>query len=218
MTRTAILAGGHASRFGGGPKGLERVGGERILDRLLAVIHEATGELPLLVAGHVGAKRWHPPLTVVPDVMPDCGSLGGIYTALVSGEGPVLVVAWDMPFLTADLLRALIEGAQSYDAFLPASDGRRGVEPLCAVYGPACRDIIRQSLEEEDYRVTGFLDRVNMGTLPKERVAQLGDLTTLFFNVNTPDDLARAQELAGGARPPRRRTTEARRPAPPPNP
>jgi len=55
-------------------------------------------------------------------VRPGSGSLGGIYTAVVSGVGPVLCVAWDMPFLTVDLLRALLEGSTDWDAFLPESD------------------------------------------------------------------------------------------------
>jgi len=57
-----------------------------------------------------------------PDVRPGCGSLGGIYTAVVAGAGPVLCVAWDMPFLTEDFLRALATGAAGYDAYLPESD------------------------------------------------------------------------------------------------
>ncbi len=53
--RGAILAGGGATRFGGGPKGLETVGGERILDRLAEVLASALGTPPILVANAPGA-------------------------------------------------------------------------------------------------------------------------------------------------------------------
>lgn len=193
--RGAVLAGGAASRFGGRPKGLERVGGERILDRVLQAVQETTGAPPVLVANAPGARGWRPGLEVVPDVRAGCGSLGGIYTAVAAGPGPVLLVAWDMPFVSPDLLRALVGGADGYDAFLPESGGRRGLEPLCAVYGPACRAAILGRLDQEDYRAIGFHQEVRVGTLPLDQVAAFGDPETLFFNVNTAEDLARAEEL-----------------------
>lgn len=196
--RGAILAGGRASRFGGRPKGLEPVGGTRIVDRVAAAVELAIGQAPLLVANDPQAQTWLPGVTVISDVVPDCGSLGGIYTALVAGDGPVLVVAWDMPFVTAEFLAALIGGAEGWDAVVPQSEGPRGVEPLCAVYGPACREPIRRMLEEEDYRAIGFHDQVRVKTLPRDVVEQFGPPETLFFNVNAPEDLVQAEDLLGG--------------------
>ena len=193
--RGAVLAGGAARRYGGRPKGLVELGGRRILDRVVDVVAAATGEAPLLVANAPDAARWRPDLRTIPDVRRDSGSLGGIYTAVVSGAGPVLCVAWDMPFLTEDLLRALVTEATSgaYDAFLPESDGRRGVEPLCAVYGPACGAAIERQLARGDLRAIGFHADVKVGTLSLERVRAFGDPDELFFNVNTPADLERAE-------------------------
>ena len=195
ITRGAVLAGGAARRYGGRPKGLVELGGRRILDRVVDVVAAVTGEAPLLVANAPDAGGWRPDLRTVPDVRRDSGSLGGIYTAVVSGPGPVLCVAWDMPFLSADLLRALVTGATSgaYDAFLPESDGRRGVEPLCAVYGPACGPAIERELARGDMRAIGFHAEVKVGTLSLERVRAFGDPDELFFNVNTPADLERAE-------------------------
>jgi len=195
ITRGAVLAGGAARRYGGRPKGLVELGGRRILDRVVDVVAAVTGEAPLLVANAPDAGGWRPDLRTIPDVRRDSGSLGGIYTAVVSGSGPVLCVAWDMPFLTADLLGALVTGATSgaYDAFLPESDGRRGVEPLCAVYGPACRLAIERQLARGDLRAVGFHADVKVGTLSLERVRAFGDPDELFFNVNTPADLERAE-------------------------
>jgi molybdopterin-guanine dinucleotide biosynthesis protein A len=171
------------------------LGGRRILDRVVDAVVAVTGQPPLLVANAPDADQWRPDLRTIPDVRQNCGSVGGIYTAVVSGVGPVLCVAWDMPFLTADLLSALVtEGTRGgWDAFLPESDGRRGVEPLCAVYGPACGPAIERQLERGDLRAIAFHTDVKVGTLPLERVRAFGDPDELFFNVNTPADLERAE-------------------------
>ena len=191
----AILAGGGATRFGGRPKGLERVGGVRILDRVAAVLAEVCGAPPLLVANAPDAATWRPDLRLVADLRPGLGALGGIYTAVIEAPAPVLAVAWDMPFVSAALLRALAAGLSDHDLCLPQSDGRRGVEPLCAAYGPACAAAIAASLDDGDLRAIGFHHRLTVGILPLEQVRSLGDPAQLFLNVNTADDLAQAEAL-----------------------
>ena len=193
--RGAVLAGGAARRYGGRPKGLVELGGQRILDRVVDAVRGVTGAPPLLVANAPDGPGWRPDLHTVPDVRPGCGSLGGIYTAVVSGAGPVLCIAWDMPFVTPGLLRALVDGSAGYDAFLPESDGKRGVEPLCAVYGPACAPAIERQLARGDLKAIGFHPEVKVGTLPLERVREFGKPDVLFFNVNTPEDLERAEAV-----------------------
>lgn len=191
--RGVILAGGGATRFEGRPKGLELVGGRRILDRVADVLFEALGTPPLVVANAPEAVGWRPDLEVVTDVRPGLGSLGGIYTAVVKGPAPVIVVAWDMPFLGASLIRALAAGLTSADACLPSSGGPRGVEPLCAGYGPACGPAIEQCLNEGDLRAIGFHRLIRVGILPIESVSGLVDPALAFFNVNTANDLAEAE-------------------------
>lgn len=74
--RGAIIAGGAASRFEGRPKGLESVGGRRIVDRLVGEMVDAFGALPLLVANDPRAPAWVPGLEVVPDIRTGLGALG----------------------------------------------------------------------------------------------------------------------------------------------
>ncbi len=193
--RGAVLAGGAASRFGGRAKGLERVGGMRILDHVVLGLQQATGAPPVLVANAPDAETWHPGLAVVRDLLPQRGSLGGIYTAVANAEIPVLVLAWDMPFVPVPLLKALIEGAAGYDVFLPESGGKRGLEPLCGVYGPACGPAIREALDREDFRAIGFHQSVRVGRLPLEEVSRHGDPALLFYNVNTAEELAEAEAM-----------------------
>jgi molybdopterin-guanine dinucleotide biosynthesis protein A len=195
--RGAVLAGGAARRYGGTPKGLLTVGGRRILDRVVDAVQAATGAPPLLIANAPDSGAWRPDLQTIPDVRPGFGTLGGIFTALAAGAGPVLCVAWDMPFVSEALLRALVERMNDgqYDAVLPESSGRRGLEPLCAVYGPACAAAIARCLESGDLKAISFHADVRVGIVPLAQVRGFGDPDELFFNVNTPDDLARAEAL-----------------------
>ena len=171
------------------------MGGIPILDRLVEAMTAALGGPPLLVANAPDAAAWRGDLRVVPDVRPGLGALGGILTAVAQAPAPVVVVAWDMPFVSAELVRALARGLERYDAYLPQSDGRRGAEPLCAAYGPACLAAIGSSLDRGDLRAIGFHAAIRVGILPHVEVARLGDPALLFYNVNTADDLAYADEL-----------------------
>jgi molybdopterin-guanine dinucleotide biosynthesis protein A len=189
------MAGGQASRFGGKPKGLEKVGGERIADRALRALQAAVGEPPVVVANAPEAAEWFPGHKIIPDAIPECGALGGLFTAVIHDASPVLVLAWDMPFVTVELLAALRERANAYDVFLPEADNRQGFEPMCAVYGQACARPIKTMLDDEDYRATGFHEHVKVGIMSKADQEAFGDIDKMFFNVNTPADLKKAEDL-----------------------
>ncbi len=170
------------------------MGGRRILDRVAASLERVTGHLPLLIANAPDAARWRGDLAVLPDVLPGHGSLGGILTA-VEAAAPVLCVAWDMPFVPEALLADLAARLADADVAIPESDSRRGLEPLCAGYGPACGPAIRAALGRGDVRAIGFHAAVRVARLPRAAVLQYGDPAVLFFNVNTPEDLTRAEAL-----------------------
>lgn len=189
-----ILAGGEASRYGGRPKGLEMVGGRRIIDRLFESFAEVFPTAPIVVANDPAGAAWRPDLAVYPDLRPGEGALGGLHTAVALGAGrPVVVAAWDMPFVPAGLLAELADGLADCDAVLPASDGRRGVEPMLAAYGPGALDAITAALDRGDRRAIAFHDAVRVSILPIERVRAFGDPALIFLNINTPDDLAHAE-------------------------
>ena len=197
MTRCTgvILAGGAASRYGGRPKGLERVGGRRVIDRVAEALRDAADDL-LLIANDPAARAWLPDVPLAADVRPNCGSLGGIHAAIVRAGQAVLVVAWDMPFVPSALLRALRDASAQADAVLPESGSRRGLEPLCAYYSPACVPAIERRLDANDRRVISFFEDVRVERVPEHEVRRFGDPAVLFMNVNTPDDLALAERHA----------------------
>lgn len=193
-----ILAGGESTRYGGRPKGLERVGGVRIIDRVREALGEVTDEL-LLIANDPASAEWLPGVRVASDLLPGQGSLGGIYSALGHAGGAALVVAWDMPFVPPALLRDLLALGDDADAAVPESGSRRGVEPLCAYYGAACASAIERRLTSGDRRVISFFDDVRVARLPVEEVARHGDPEFMFMNVNTPEELVRAEAHAASS-------------------
>ena len=201
MTRCTgvVLAGGQALRYGGRPKGLERVGGARVIDRVADALARAADDL-LLVANDPAAGDWLPGVRVAGDVRPGIGSLGGIHAALVHAGTAVIVVAWDMPFVSEGLLAELRSRGEDADVVAPESSGsRRGLEPLCAYYSPACIAPIERALDADDRRVIGFFDQVRVARIPAEEVRRFGDPERLFMNVNTPDELALAERHASTA-------------------
>jgi molybdopterin-guanine dinucleotide biosynthesis protein A len=167
------------------------VGGDRIIDRVASTLREVADDL-LLIANAADADAWLPGVRRRPDVIVDAGSLGGIHAALAHASRSVLVVAWDMPFVPATLLRHLRERGSVSDVVVPESESKRGVEPLCAFYSAACLAPIARRLEAGERRVVSFFDDVRTERLPFETVQQFGDPAIMFMNVNSPDELALA--------------------------
>ncbi len=193
----AILAGGAASRFGGRAKGLARVGGRRVIDRVYATLCHA-GARPIVVSGRAHADAWLPGVLTVADARPGCGSLGGVHTALAVTAGlgavGVYVVAWDMPFVSAAALVRLRDAARDGMAAIPVHpDGRS--EPLCAWYTVGCLTTAARLLETGERRAGALADQVGAVRVP---VARLSDAPRLFVNINTPDDLVRARRRDRG--------------------
>ena len=193
-----VLAGGLCTRYGGLPKGLERVRGVRIIDRVRAALEPVVDTL-LLIGNDDRASEWLPDVPCAGDVLRDVGSVAGIHAALVHAGTPVLVVAWDMPFVPSGLLRTLRDSGRDSDAAVPESDSRRGLEPLCAYYSPACTGAIERRIAAGDRRVIAFYDDVRVARVPAEVVSQFGDPALLFMNVNTPEERVRAEAHATSA-------------------
>lgn len=193
-----ILAGGAAARYGGAPKGLATIAGQRLIDRVADALARVSDEL-LLIANDPGADAWLPGVRCAADVLTGEGSLGGLHAALYHAASPVLVVAWDMPFVPSALLGRLRDLGDDGDAAVPESGSRRGLEPLCAWYAPACLPAIERSIAAGDRRVVAFFEAVRVARLPAAEVAAFGDPAWLFMNVNTPEDLVAAEAHAATA-------------------
>jgi len=138
-------------------------------------------------------------LAVVKDVLPESGSVVGIYTAiLASPTERVVCVACDMPFVSPRLVRQLAERSAGYDVFVPRHEGR--VEPLCAVYGKGCLDVMREFIQGGGRRIVDVYDKLNTGYLEVDE-AGVADPGRLFANANTPAELEAARAELASAEP-----------------
>jgi len=198
----AIQAGGRSTRFGS-PKALARVGGERIIDRAIRAVSAVTPELVLIANDPALAAAVTLPSRA--DAWPETGALGGIGTALLwaaeRGNDGILAVACDMPFLSPELMAALVSrslGADGErpDVVIPESGSRRSVEPLCAWYSVRCLPALRTALDRGDYRMIAFHEDVRVHRVSLADVRRYGDPERLFLNVNTPGEHERAEQLA----------------------
>jgi molybdenum cofactor guanylyltransferase len=191
----AILAGGSNRRFGGNPKGLEQVGGARILDRVRSALAPACSETVLL-ANVPSARDWLPGMRIVPDVHAGTGGLAGVHAALCLGQD-VLVVAWDMPFVTSELLQGIVDAARAADAMVCAPESpSHGLEPFCAFYRHDVAAPLARYLEGGGGSARDFLVRCDLRLLPLGQVARFGDPTLLLMSVNTAEELERARAIA----------------------
>ena len=186
----AILAGGRARRFGGADKASLAVGGARIIDRQLAALSTVADDVRIVT--NDTARYADLGVRLIPDAITGAGPLGGIYSALLdAAHERVLVVACDLPFITAALLARLVaESGDDVDAVVPQSS--RGIEPLCAIYATRCAPLVKSRIESGALQVAGLLDAVRTRVLGPDTLAPY-DEGALFENVNTPHDHERAR-------------------------
>jgi molybdopterin-guanine dinucleotide biosynthesis protein A len=189
-TAGAILAGGQARRFGGRDKSRLIVAGRSIIVRQVDLLQRVTQEV--LVVGHEPARFADLPVRVVPDVIPGAGALGGILTALESTTADrVIVIACDLPFLTEELLRALLRLADDADgAWVETA---RGPEPLVACYRQSARLPIRTAITDGRLKATDLRDHLTLHALTGATLSALGSPDHLLDNLNTPEDYGRVQ-------------------------
>jgi molybdenum cofactor guanylyltransferase len=191
----AIIAGGASSRFAGKPKGLSEIAGRRIIDRIADALRGVTSRL-ILVTNTPDAVEWLPGVPVVQDVRAERGSLIGIHTALSSAGTAVMVVAWDMPFVTSELF-ALIRARGRDEAFVTAPEGPDGLEPFCALYRQPCLPILDAAIDARELRLSSVLRQFPSVTrVTRAELSSVGDPARLFFNVNAPEDLDVARRMA----------------------
>ncbi len=180
MASAAILAGGRATRFGGRDKSALVVDGRTILDRELEALADIADDVQI----------------VRDDLIPGCGPLGGVHTALTRARHElVIVLACDMPFVTAPFLSYLLSIADGWDLVVPRTE--RGYHPLCAVYRRTCLPAVTRRLAERHLRMTALFSDVRVREVSGDDVDRFGHRDRLLANVNTPAELAGVEALQG---------------------
>lgn len=188
-----VLAGGRSRRLGTN-KAVVRVGGVRLIERVLGHMRQLCDDLVIVTNEPAPYRDLGERL--VGDVWPGMGSLGGIYSGLRAARyDRGLVAGCDMPFLNAGLLRLMIDLSRDYDVVIPRLDDGR-MEPLHAVYGRACLEPMEAQLQASDLRIINILPHLRVRYLEQGELEALDPQHLSFFNVNTRQDLERAQALA----------------------
>lgn len=193
-----VLAGGMSRRLGRN-KALEPVGGQPIITRVFDRLSQVAGELVAVVNDAERAASLPLPsgAVVAVDRYPGAGPLGGLFTGLAATSQPwALIVACDMPFINLDLVRHMLALRPGHDIVVPVLNGF--TEPLHALYSTRCLTWMEERLKANDLKISRFFDQARVRYIPEEAVRRLDPDLTSFFNVNTQEDVDRAQSLAEG--------------------
>lgn len=175
-----VLVGGRSSRMGR-DKALLPFEGRTLAGRVAGIVQEAAGTATL-----IGDPNRYQGLgfNVVADVVPGCGPMGGLYTALgVTHTDWNLIVACDMPGIDAGALGRLLAHIPTTGAGVvaPVTDSGEA-EPLCAVYHRDCLVQVRLAIQEKRFKMKDLLPQLE----PCRMIA--GIAPEHFANVNTPEE------------------------------
>ncbi|KIN70730.1 Molybdopterin-guanine dinucleotide biosynthesis protein MobA [Sulfitobacter noctilucae] len=192
-----ILAGGQATRMGGGDKGLLQLGGETLLHRVIDRLEPQVAGLALNANGD--AARFEDfGLPVLPDSIegfagPLAGVLAGLDWAASQGAESIVTAAADTPFFPCDLVPQLLLAGEVMThplvlAATPDTVSGTARHPTFGLWPVALRDDLREALQHG-------LRKVVMWTQQHGGREALFPQEAAFFNVNTPDDLAQAEGM-----------------------
>lgn len=195
MLTVCIQAGGQSSRMGE-DKALKSFLGrpliQRVIDRMSSIADE------LIVTTNRPDDYRFLDIRLVPDLKPDRGALGGLYTAIASASNPlVAVVACDMPFASAELLEAAARLTVQEEADVVVPRSGEGYEPIHAVYRRAtCLPAIETALNSDMWKVIAWFPQVKVRVLTSDEIKRYDPAGLAFWNVNVPEEFLEAEKIA----------------------
>jgi len=174
----------------GKEKALLEFAGTTLLERALATLREVTPEAYI-----VGAReRFERFGRVVEDIYRERGPLGGIHAALGASQAEWnIILAVDLPFVTAALLRFLVERARESKAAVTVPRVGERFQPLCAVYRREFGGTAQEALEAGENKVDRLFAPATARIVEEEELARFTFTAGMFDNLNTPGDVERAR-------------------------
>ena len=194
---TAVILAGGMSRRLGRNKALEPFQGEPLIRRVIRRMSQVASSIIVVANDDERVEELDLPDGVTPviDEYPGKGSLGGIYSGLRAAPTEWAVFcACDMPFPNPALYNAILSKRDVSDAVVPVVDGRP--EPIHAAYSRACLAAIHAKLAADQLKISGFFDDVTVSYFTQDQVRQIDPDLLSFFNINTQQDLAKANQIA----------------------
>jgi molybdopterin-guanine dinucleotide biosynthesis protein A len=186
-----LLAGGMSTRMGT-DKAFLIFDGQTLLDRALIVMQTVCKRM--MIVGDPAKFANYDAGAVIADIFPGCGPLAGIHSALVHSVAELnLVLAVDMPFVTAELLLFLFAVAEKNAAVVTVPRvtvprANDGLQPLCAVYRRDFAAAAERALRAGNYKIDALFSSVSTDVIETAKLAAAGFSARNFFNVNTPQD------------------------------
>ena len=186
-----VLAGGVSARLGQ-DKALVEVAGQPLVERVVDVLRTLVDDI-VLVTPSPERLAWLG-LPAVDDIYPGIGTLGGLHAGLSAIQNPYgLVVGCDMPLLNRDLLSYLISQTGDAEVIMPRVG--RFYEPLHALYARSILPILEQRIRAGQRRIRQACAGLRTRYILEDEIARHDPDHWSFFNVNTPEDLARARAV-----------------------
>ena len=153
-------------------------------DRIANTLQKVTDSVTV-----VGRPPGETSLPSVPDVYPQWGALGGIHGALTAcAREWAIVVACDLPFVTAELFEHLASMSLDHEAVVPLQEDERP-QPLAALYRvEPCRQRAAELIEAGKRRPLHLLETINTRWVAFDEIRNLDQAERFFVNINTPED------------------------------
>lgn len=165
---------------------------QRVIERLRPIADE------ILVTTNRPEDYLFLDLRLFTDLKPGRGALGGLYTAIASASHPIVgVIACDMPFASATLIETASRLLVEEEADVVIAKSEEGYEPLHAVYRrQTCLAAIESAIDADQWKVIAWFPKVKIRILTSEELKQFDPSGLAFWNVNTPDEFAKAEQIA----------------------
>jgi molybdopterin-guanine dinucleotide biosynthesis protein A len=192
-----VLAGGRSSRMGlNKDKGHMQFKGTSLIEYVINNILSIKGVIRrnIIIVGPKEKYSKHQ-FTVVEDLYPQKGPLGGIFSGLQYSKTVYnLVVGYDMPFIKPELVEYMFSQSKGYDLVIPAY-GQELYEPLCAIYNKNCLNTMEQNLKNDVLAVRSIFPFCKTRWIREEEIRIFDPELHSFFNINFRDDFTKAEKF-----------------------
>ncbi len=187
----AVIAGGNSNRFGSS-KVQAKFQGKRLIDYALHLAREISDNIIIISGNH--PLQADANATVHRDLIPNCGPLGGIYTALYyASTFRVVMLPVDMPLLSAKVYHFLLEIDDTDRPIVALS--HTGLESLVSLWPKSALPIVKHSLESQEFEIYKLLKTLNARHIDLQKDME-NYKKEWFLNINSRHDLGKANTFS----------------------